>query len=192
MIRQQKESSLFLDYANQCRKQGLFNDVTIKVGTESVLANRMVLSCYSPFFKQKLNLKESTQQELEIKEVEMESLKILIDFIYGKKISINNENVIKLLIIADKLELEEVKEFCFELLKVIITPENSLFVLEAAIAFNNDLMTIKASRILAKNFDEISRIESFKIISKEAVHTRISNLVRNKVDGERIYQAILS
>ena len=88
-----------LQYANETRQEGLHNDVTIKAGKQNIRANRMVLSCYSKVFEKmfRSQMKEQYQDAIEIKDFDGEAIKLLIDFIYKREISINQDNVMKLL-----------------------------------------------------------------------------------------------
>jgi len=40
-----------LQFARKNRDEGYFNDVSIKVETECIPANRMILACNSPYFE---------------------------------------------------------------------------------------------------------------------------------------------
>ena len=65
VTRQRIASPNVLQYANEKRNQGTFNDVIIEADTETIAANRMILSCYSRFFEGMFNLemKEKYQHD---------------------------------------------------------------------------------------------------------------------------------
>ena len=105
-----------IEYANTNRKEGYFNDVTIEVGEKSISANRMVLSCCCPYFEKmfKSNFKESQSAKVEMHKIDGRAVSSIIEFIYIGVITIDNDNVIELLAAADYLQLDEVRQFCYE------------------------------------------------------------------------------
>jgi len=124
-----------LEYANANRLEGSFVDVTVKVGNISIPANKMILSCCSKVLEKmfKTEMKERYESTVNITaDVDSQSVKILIDFIYTGEIVIDNENVMHILAAADYLQLEEVKQFCSEYLTTILTPDNCFDILGAA------------------------------------------------------------
>ena len=132
VTRQRKSTSCLLQYANNNRNQGRFNDVTIQSNDTSVPANRMVLSCYCSFFNQIFASETNNQVNdsiVDIPDVDGKSLVLLIQYIYTGQICIDSDNVFDILSATDHLELDEVKEFCFEFLENCMTPDNCIIIL---------------------------------------------------------------
>ena len=71
-----------LQYANDKRNNGSFNDVTIEAGDQTISANHMILSCCSRFFEAMfdLELKEKYQNPVQIHGVDGAAVKSVIDF----------------------------------------------------------------------------------------------------------------
>ena len=116
---QRKSTSCLLQYANNNRNQGRFNDVTIQSANASIPAHRMVLSCYCLFFDHIFATETNNQVNgsiVDIPDVDGKSLEVLIEYIYTGQICIDSNNVFDILAAAHHLELDEVKEFCFEFL----------------------------------------------------------------------------
>ena len=86
-----------LQYANQKRNNGLFIDVTIKAGDQTIAANRLILSCCSPFFEAMfdLEMKEKYQNPVQIHEVDGAAVKSVVDFMYSGEVKITSENVME-------------------------------------------------------------------------------------------------
>jgi len=183
-----------LEYANQNRNEGFFNDVNIKVANECFPANRMVLSCFSCVFEQmfKVEMKERYEETVEVKAVDEKSMKILIDYIYIGYIDIDNENVMNLLAAADYLQLEDVKKYCFEFLISILSPETWFAIFSASVLYNNEYFKHHLHQYLSRNFDEISLSADFKTLSKKALATFVGNLDRNEVEETSVYQALIT
>ena len=108
-----------LQFANTKRISGEFNDVTIRVGPECISANRMVLACFSKFFKSMFRspFKEKYQNTVEIKELDGEAVKAVKEFIYSGKIVVHSNNVLALLGVAEFLQVDDLKQTCFSFME---------------------------------------------------------------------------
>ena len=89
VTRHRNDQSRLLNYANQNRNEGFFNDVTIGVGNQCISANRMVLSCYSDYFQDKFKIKNDYQESVKLDDIDKESVKLIIDYIYSGPITID-------------------------------------------------------------------------------------------------------
>ena len=191
--RKRNSNRSLLEYANQNRNEGFFNDVNIKVANECFPASRMILSCFSHVFERmfKVEMKERYEQTVEVKQVDEKSMKIVIDYIYTGRIDINNENVMNLLSAADYLQLEEVKEFCFEFLISILACDTWFAILTAATLYRNESLHHHLHQFLSVNLGEVSTSKDFKALSKGDLISLIENLFRDKVKEELVYNAIV-
>ena len=184
-----------LQYANESRIEGHFNDVTINVGNQSIAANRMVLSCHSVFFEKmfKCNMKEKYDHNVEIEKMDGNSLKNLINYIYAGNIDISEDNVMELLEAADYLQMEEAKRFCFEFLKskFDITKDNWLDMLKIAILYRGEENKKQLYHYITIHFDDIIQTDDFKTLSCDELNDCIANIDRNNVKEVLVYQGIM-
>ena len=172
-------TACLLAYANINRDQDFFNDVTIKTdNNQNISANRMVLSCYSAFFEKmfKSKLKEQYESSIVVKGVDGESLKLLINYIYTGQLLINSDNFVSILSGADYLQLNKVKEFCFEFMENELTCDNYCFILKLADVYNNTSLKQKVYEFFCNNLDEILENQSFKNLFKNDLLSCISML----------------
>ena len=190
LIRQAK----LLEFANSNRNDGNFNDVTIQAGAESIPANRMVLACYSKFFKSMFlsQLKERYQNTVKIKEFDGQIIKSVIEYIYTGKIDINANNVMTLLSTADFLQVDEIKKMCFDYLEALLTVDNCIDTMKASVLYNNPSPHSRIYQFISENFDETVKTENFKDLSKQDLMQIMENLDRNKVQESSLYSAIIS
>ena len=189
LIRQAK----LLHYANTKRNDGDFNDVTIQAGAESISANRMVLACYSKFFESMFlsQLKERYQNTVEIKEFDGKAVNSIIEYIYIGKIDVNEDNVMALLRAADFLQVDDVKQMCFNYLESALTIDNCLDVMKAFLLYNNSSPLQQTYQFISENFDEIVQRDSFTDISKLDLASLLSNINQNEVQETSLYTAII-
>ena len=194
VTKQRNDHFQLLKYANLKRKQGVFNDVTIKINNKCFSANRLVLSCYSEFFETmfQTDMKEKYQNTVDMNKIDETSMQIIIDYIYTGKIIINEENAIGLLSAADYLLMDDLKQYCFEFLESNITSDNCFTVFDASILYENESLQNKVYDQINKNFDTVVKKEEFKNLSMDKFFFCLSNINRNFVGETSIYNAIIA
>ena len=193
VIRQREINKNLLEYAKINRDNSCFNDVIITAGRVSIAANRLILSRYSIYFEKmfKSNMREKYERNVEVQAIEGESLKTLIDYIYSGSIVINNQNVMSLLSGADYLQLDDVKQFCFEFMQASITPNNCLRILDAASLYRNDALKEEMRQYISAHLNEVAQSDDFKSYSKAQVIECVSTLDENIAKSSSIYRAIV-
>ena len=188
-----KRKAELLQYANNKRIDGDFNDVTIQAGVECISANRMVLACYSKFFESMFlsPLKEKYQNRVEIKEFDGKAVKQVIEFIYAGNIDIDSNNVLTLLGTADFLQVDDVKKMCFDFMETSLTVDSCLDVVKASVLYNNPCRQL-IYQYISDNFHEIAQEDNFKELSKDELILLMANLSRATVEETNLYDALLN
>ena len=190
-----KESStnILLQYANVKRIAGLFNDVTVQAEGESIPANRLVLACYSKFFESMFlsSMKEQYQSEVEIHQFDGKIVKSLIDFMYSGKIDIDSDNVMNLIAVADFLQMEDVKQFCFEFLESITTIDNCIEIVKASTMYHNASGLNTTYKFISENFDEFAQTDAFLNLSKDTLMNLIGKIDFSNIHSS-VYKAIIN
>jgi len=182
-----------VEYAKRKRRKGIFNDVTIKVANECFPANRMVLSLFSPLFERMftVEMKEQNEVTVEVKEVDEQSMKSIIDYFYTGLIYIGKQTVFKLLASADYLQLKDVKQYCFEFLIAFLSLKTWFATYAVSVLYHNDYFKRGLRQYLSRNFDDISVSADFKALSIRDVTSIFGTLDRDKVKESSVYQAII-
>uniref|UniRef100_H2Z133 Kelch-like protein 20 n=1 Tax=Ciona savignyi TaxID=51511 RepID=H2Z133_CIOSA len=123
-----KHPHQILDVLNILRKRQELWDVAIVVGTLKLYAHRVVLAAASPYFHAMftVELAESHQTEIIIRDIEEKAMELLIDFAYTAQITVEEGNVQSLLPAACLLQMVEIQEICSEFLKRQLDPTNCL------------------------------------------------------------------
>ena len=183
-----------LEYADIYRNENIFNDVSIIVENECIPANKMVLSCFSDFFKEKFlcGAKEKYKNKIIFESLDGKAVKNLIDYMYTGSIDIDDENVMKLLAAADYLQLDDVQTYCFEYLSSNITTDNWLDILKTAIKYKRDRAKRHTYRYITIQFSEIARTDNFKALSKDNLKDLLSHLIRCLMLESSIYEGIMN
>ena len=183
-----------LQYAHNMRNSGTFNDVVIKVGERCILANKMILSCFSKFFE-KMFLSSFVERDMKtvtIQDLDGMSVAKTIDFIYSHQIDINPHNVMSLLHTSDFLQIDEVKTLCFEFLLTTCTVDSWTDVMDISIRYSNLIAEKKVSQYISSNFDEVMKAENFLQLQSERFGSVLCKLDQSKVHESLIFSALLN
>jgi len=182
-----------LQYANQKRNAGDFNDIIIEAGGERIPANRMVLACYSKFFESMFlsPMKERYQNTVEIKDFDGKAVKHVIEFLYSGFIEVNAANVLILLGIADFLQVDDVKKMCFDFMETSLTVESCLDIVKVSVLYNYSSLQLTYQYVYAY-FDEIVHQNNFKDLSIDELKSLFAYIDRNTVDEASLYKAVIN
>jgi len=181
-----------MEYANKARKEGYFNDVTIKVEEKRIPASRMVLSNCSPYFEKmfKSRSRESQARTIELNNLQPRAVSLLIECIYTGLIIINNEIVLELLAAAKYLQLDEVRQFCIEFLKSMLNNDTCCDTLRVAETYKEEELLEEARKFIMNNFEDVKNKQAQ--LSKSDLVLCIEHLDRTKVNERKIYQFLIN
>ena len=189
-----EKSNHILKYADESRKAEMHTDICITGRSKSFRAHRLILSCYSAYFKKmfQTEMEEKHAHTVSIKSVDDTSLGLLIEFIYTGKISINQENVFDLLAASDYLQIDEAKQFCFDFLPNVISVSSCFKVLKTANLYQNNSLQNKTFQFITNNFVEILLTNDYKRQPKEYLFDLLSQLQSNYFDESLVYDVIIA
>ena len=193
VMRKRLADSKLLQYAKKNRDEGFFNDVTVRTVKKSIAANRMVLSCYSKYFETmfKTSFKQRYANTVNVEGAPETAVKVIIDYFYSESIEIKDETVMDLIAASDYLQVDDVKQFCFDFLQSNISQQNCFLIMNAAITFGNNLVEDQILQYIGQNFEALSQAEEFQTLSKSDVASCLSKLGQNQVKQMSIYQALI-
>ena len=194
MQRHRKNYPKILEYADENRDDGFFVDVTVEAGDVNIPASKLILSCHSKVFEKmfKTPMKERYEKTVTITGFDGEAVKAIIEFMYSGNLSIDNENVMQLLAVANYLQMDEPKLFCVEFLESILTTDSCYAILRTANLYGLESLQQRIYQMISAEFEEFSATEEFKMFSKEDVVQCIANLDRNQTKESSVYTAIIT
>ena len=182
-----------LSFANRSRNSGLLTDVDIEVGNRRFSCHKMVLSCYSDYFRTMFQqeTQERHQNTVQLVGLEEEQVKFLINFMYGELVQIDEGNVFQILAVADYLLISEMKTNCFHYLEQIINVENCMNVLSASRMFMSTLSTDWIYEFICENFAAVIGQDKFKHLSVSDLTFLVEQLNKKETNCEVLYTAIV-
>ena len=109
-----KDKDKYLNYGNSDKYKniwpsGLFSDVQLCVGDKVFKVHKSILTCKSDYFLTLFTTSVGeNKNEITINDVDDDTFKLLLDYIYEKKIEIEDISIINLLIMFDRFQINGV------------------------------------------------------------------------------------
>ncbi|XP_078493321.1 kelch-like protein 20 [Ciona intestinalis] len=187
-----KHPHQILDVLNILRKRQELWDVAIIVGSLKLHAHRVVLAAASPYFHAMftVELAESHQTEIIIRDIEEKAMELLIDFAYTAQITVEESNVQCLLPAACLLQMVEIQEICSEFLKRQLDPTNCLGIRAFADTHACRELLRVADKFTQANFQEVKESEEFRLLPVDQLIQIISSDDLNVRSEEHVYKAV--
>jgi len=144
-----EESNLRLKEA----RESSYADVTFRVGDCLFPVHKCVLFWNSPVLERMLShdTMDKYKDEIELKDLDEISFRLVLDYLYSGEIVITSENVIGILRVCDYLEMASLRSFCVSFLSKILKPDTAVEVHQLAYWFNEDLLKNEAQKVIAEN-----------------------------------------
>lgn len=148
---------------NQLRKEQQLLDVRFRIGDHTFTAHRVVLASCSPYLRAMFTcgMKESSQEEIVLRDIEPLAMELLIDFAYTGQIEVTTENVQDLLPAAGILQLRDLKVACCEFLSDHMDVSNCLGIKQFADMHSCPNLVKKANRFIVRKFADVVKTDEF-------------------------------
>ncbi len=168
-------------------------DVVLRVAGEEIHSHRAVLAATSAYFLAMFThqLRESEQQEVEIKDMDPQVLRSLVDFAYTGEIDITVENVQEVLAAASLLQIATVQDNCCEFLKKQLDASNCLGIKNFAEANGCSQLSDVIDSFARRHFQEVARGSEFLNNTWENVASLIASSDLNVESEEEVYGAVM-
>nr|XP_002187183.4 kelch-like protein 3 isoform X1 [Taeniopygia guttata] len=179
---------------NELRSKRLLCDVVIVAESVEMEAHRVVLAACSPYFCAMFtgDMSESKAKKIEIKDVDGQTLRKLIDYIYTAEIEVTEENVQVLLPAASLLQLMDVRKNCCDFLQSQLHPTNCLGIRAFADVHACSELLQQANAYAEQHFPEVMLGEEFLSLSLDQVCSLISSDKLTVSSEEKVFEAVIS
>ena len=171
----------------------VLTDVSLLVQKQKFPCHRLVLAAISPFFKAMFttDLAESKQQEIHLREVEAESMQLIIAYAYTGDVEITRTNAQSLLGAASLFQITPIQEACARFMATQLDVDNYVAINCIAHTYMCDELKAKVRKYMEKNFAEVSQGKDFVNLTHDTIRELISS---NGLDVETeavVYEALM-
>ena len=177
---------------NMLRHANKLCDVTLRTGTDTFKAHKIVLAAASPYFKAMFTagMKESDMCDVPLQGINSCTLAVLIEFAYTAEIHVSEMNVCQLLPAATMFQMAHVVEACCTFLEHQLDPSNCIGIAEFAQSHGCQELHRKARDFIHQNFSDCSKHEEFlqldasqliNMIKRDELNVRCESEVYNAV-----------
>jgi len=146
-------------------ESGQFSDVTIKCEGTRLSCHKVILGTRSPVFNAMFihNMTENQRKEIDIEDLDIETVKDMLKYMYAGKIDNLNTRSPRLLEAADKYQLSELKEICEEVLCLALDADICLECLVLADLHNAEELKEAAVKFVVEHSTEfVDQVDKFK------------------------------
>ncbi|KAL2737804.1 BTB/POZ domain-containing protein 9 [Vespula squamosa] len=156
-----------------------YTDVTLIVADQRFNGHKIILAARSQYFRALLfgGLKESTQQEIELKGASVPAFKGLFKYIYTGHMSLANQReevIVDILGLAHQYGFVELESAISDYLKKILSIKNFCFIFDAARLYQIEFLKKWCYQYVNKYAAEIIHHDSFLQLSPTALNELIS------------------
>lgn len=131
------------------------SDLTFVVQNQEIKAHSQVLAARSDGFATILKSK-AAGEKIEVNDVEPYIFKLLLKFVYcGIFNAVDTDDLLKLVVAADKYSLDSLVKICEERLIFNLSVDNVVSVLKASYVLKTDVMKNKCLEFISKNMDKV-------------------------------------
>uniref|UniRef100_A0A7E4VEQ1 BTB domain-containing protein n=1 Tax=Panagrellus redivivus TaxID=6233 RepID=A0A7E4VEQ1_PANRE len=152
-----------LENINLLRQNEQLCDVALIVEGSRIPCHRVWLSSCSNYFRAMFTnqMAESRQQEVQMIDIDYDTLRALVDFCYTAEIVVNENNVQQLLPASCLLQMREIQGFCCEFLKNHLDASNCLGIRSFADTHSCRELYRTADAFMRSKMEDILKCEEF-------------------------------
>lgn len=156
-----------------------YADVTIVVQGQKFHSHKLILAARSEYFRALLfgGMKESLQQEIELKAPSLPAFKGLLKYIYTGRMSLANERdevILEILALAHLYGFVDLEAAISDYLREILSIKNVCSIIDSALLYQLEFLTKVCLEYMDKHALDVMNHESFLRLSAAALSEMIS------------------
>ncbi|CDQ60633.1 unnamed protein product [Oncorhynchus mykiss] len=175
------------------RVSGELTDVTLRVQEQDFPCHRAVLAAASHYYRAMFcsGLRESHEKQVEIKGVDSETMKTLLDYTYTSRATITHTNVQRTLEAASLFQFPRVVEACAGFLADSLQPESCVGVLRLAEAHSLPALRDRVQDYLVSEFSRVVQHEEYLELPAGALQNAMKRDDLGVTREESVFEALM-
>ncbi|XP_059419422.1 kelch-like protein 6 [Carassius carassius] len=156
------EDSVFAGYLQDglqsLRLEDSLIDVTLIVQGQSFQCHRVVLAAASHYFRAMFcnDLREKHEENINIKGIDADTMRILLEYTYTSKVIITKDNVQRMLEAASLFQFPHIVDACTSYLADVLHPDNCVGILLLADVHSLESLKAQVYTYIIQNFSQVA------------------------------------
>lgn len=186
-----EEQGGFMDRIRDLYDSKQFCDVTLRVEGQEFRAHKAVLACSRSFLGAMMasGMREESQDTIVLKDIGAREFKILLDYIYSKPIYVPSCQVVDLLGLATRYQVEGLKNQMCNALSTYLDHDNACAVFAAADSYQCVELKDQAFDKIVQHFALAARSEGWSALTKEQLAQVVSSDLVLDCDESVVFDA---
>ena len=191
--RTEKYCSQIADEILQLRGEKVLIDFKIHVKDDVIPCSKFVMAVHSPMLRAMLtsNMAEVAKQEMRLDHIDLDIMKIILDYMYCENVSFHKDQLMDLIAAADYLQMTDLKEMCLDEVPGILEPSNVIEWWNEAEMMNYNAIKEQCEETIIAKFNLISQQNDFLNMELDKLHYYVSDICCDTVNSDATVDAVL-
>ena len=176
----------------ELREEQKLCDVTLVVRDQLISAHKLVLAASSRYFRSMFagDMLESRSSSVELREVEPEAIKLLVDFSYSSQLEITTNNVQSLMAASSLFDFPSVLDATSKFLATHLHPSNCLGMRSFGVTYGSESLVLAASWHFRNHFIDAIKSEEFLSLPADVFCDLLDSDEVNVRSEEDVYKGL--
>ena len=175
------------------RDEKALMDFKIHIKDDVIPCQKFVMAIHSPMLRAMLtsDMAEVAKQEIRLDHLDMEIMRMILDFMYCENVSFHKDQLMALIAAADYLQMTDLKEMCLDEVPGILESGNVIKWWKEAQKMNYSYIKFHCEDIMAADFDHISQQTDFLNLDLIEIQGYTSEICHDKVEMDSVLDATM-
>ncbi|XP_078699703.1 kelch-like protein 24 [Branchiostoma floridae x Branchiostoma belcheri] len=186
-------AGFLLQGLQELRSDNLLTDVILCVSGREIPCHRNVLAACSGYFRAMFcnGHRESQEHKVTIHQVSTNTLQLLVDYAYTSKVTITDDNAVKLLEGANFFQIQPVHDACVKFISENLSSKNCLQMVHMGNMLSCPDLEKRAWSYVTRRFSAVSGTPEFLYLTKEQLIKLVSSDDLGASE-ESVYTAVMT
>ena len=187
-------SNKILDGLNELRAAGQLCDYTLAADDKALQVHRAVMVACSDYFRAMLigQMRESTDNKVELKGVTGEGLTAVVTFAYTGSLRLSLENLEEVLAAATHLQMAEAVELCCVFMEMALTVDNCVDILNLSELYSLSRSLNKARTFILHHFEMFCGTEQYARLTASQLASMLQENCLVVQSEYKLFQLVLN
>ncbi|NP_001005316.2 kelch-like protein 6 [Danio rerio] len=168
-------------------------DVILNVQSQSFKCHRVVLAAASHYFRAMFcnDLREKHEENVNIKGIDADTMRILLDYTYTSKVTITKDNVQRMLEAACLFQFPRIVDACASYLAEALHPENCVGILHLADVHSLESLKTQVHSYIVQNFSQVVDHEEILELPADVLVSLIQHDDLGVTEEEQVFDTVI-